>query len=238
MSAFNCPNCGAALPAHGAKLEIAACEFCGTTFRTFKSHTPRPDLGSLLLGADFGEGNLPGWELIKDGKITFHKGEPPELRGFYKPQLNSYYVLISSGFLDDFDAGITIKFTEGDEKLITAGFYARFSNQGGYGIYISPLGSYNIGYFSKDSSSPDFKWNPMVDWTYHSSLKKGLNAVNRLRLLCDGEKIRVYLNGVLATSIKDSRYTMGKLHVIVEPNGDTNLGIAFSDLQVREIAGD
>ena len=192
-------------------------------------------MGALLLGADFGSDALPGWELLKDGDITFHKGNPSELRGLYKPRLNSYYVLKSSGFLDDFDAGITIKFTDGDEKLITSGFYPRFTNEGGYGVYISPVGSYNIGYFTLDTANNSFTWNTLVDWTYHASLRKGLNATNRLRVIFDGEKIRVYLNGVLATSLKDNRYKMGKLYVVVEPNGETNLGIAFSDLQVREI---
>jgi hypothetical protein len=234
MKALNCPNCGAALSEQAVKIEFTVCDFCGTTFRMSKTLTPEPGMGDLLLGADFGNDTLPGWELIRDGDITFHKGSPSELRGFYKPRINSYYVLKSSGFLDDFDASITIKFTNGDEKLITAGFYPRMTNDGGYGVYISPVGSYNIGYFMLDTNG-DFKWNNLMDWTYHASLRKGINTTNRLRVICDGERMRVYLNGVLATSLKDNRYKMGKLHVVVEPNGETNLGIAFSDLQVREI---
>ena len=236
MKALNCPNCGASLSEHAVKADFTVCDFCGTTFRMSKTLTPEPGMGDLLLGADFGSSTLPGWELIKEGEITFHKGNPSELRGFYGPRVNSYYVLKSSGFLDDFDASITIKFTDGDEKLITAGFYPRFTNDGGYGVYISPIGSYNIGYFTFDSANNNFKWNNMVDWTYHASLRTGKNATNRLRVIFDGERLRVYLNGVLATSLKDNRYKMGKLFVVVEPNGDSNLGIAFSDLQVREIA--
>jgi hypothetical protein len=49
------------------------------------------------------------------------------------------------------------------------------------------------------------------------------------------KKTRVYLNGVLATSLKDNRCKMGKLHVVAEPNGETNLSVAYSDLQVREV---
>jgi hypothetical protein len=46
----------------------------------------------------------------------------------------------------------------------------------------------------------------------------------------------VYLNGVLASSIRDTRYRAGKLCVVVEPNGEsTRLGIAMSDLQLREV---
>lgn len=170
MRAFNCPNCGAALSAAALKNVLATCEFCGTTFRMSKTATPEPDMGDLLLGADFGSDTLPGWEIIRDGEISFHKGNPSELRGFYKPRINSYYVLISSGFLDDFDASVTIKFTEGDEKLITAGLYPRMNSQGGYAVYISPLGSYNIGFFTTQENSNDFKWNTIVDWTDRKSV--------------------------------------------------------------------
>ncbi len=235
MKALTCPNCGAALSAASLKNDLATCEFCGTSFRMSKTATPEPDMGDLLLGADFADSTLPGWEIVRDGEISFHKGNPPELRGLYKPRLNSYYVLISSGFLDDFDASITIKFTEGDEKLITAGFYPRMNSEGGYAVYISPIGQYNIGYFTKETTSTDFKWNTLMDWTSHASLRKGKDVTNRLRVIMDGEKMRVYLNGVLATSLKDTRYKMGKLHVVAEPNGETNLGVAYSDLQVREV---
>ena len=235
MKALTCPNCGAALSAAALKNDLATCEFCGTTFRMSRTVTPEPDMGDLLLGADFADSTLPGWEIIRDGEISFHKGNPPELRGLYKPRINSYYVLISSGFLDDFDASVTIKFTEGDEKLITAGFFPRMTHNGGYAVYISPLGQYNIGYFTKETTSADLKWNTLVDWTSHASLRKGKDVTNRLRVIMHGEKMRVYLNGVLATSLKDSRYKMGKLHVVAEPNGETNLGVAYSDLQVREV---
>lgn len=237
MKALNCPNCGATLPASALKADLAVCDFCGTTFRMSKTATPEPSMGDLILGADFGSDTLPGWELIRDGEVTFHKGHPSELRGFYGPRINSYYVLKSSGFLDDFDVSLNLKFTDGDEKLIMAGLYPRFGNDGGYGVYVSPLGSYNIGYFTKEANG-DFKWNTLMDWTNHSALRKGMNTTNRLRVIFDRDRLRVYLNGVLATSLKDNHYHMGKLIVVVEPNGEnTNLGIAFSDLQVREIPG-
>ena len=235
MKALTCPNCGGTLSAASLKNDFATCEFCGTTFRMATTATPEPDMGDLLLGADFTNETLPGWEIVRDGEITFYKGDPPELRGFYKPRLNSYYVLISSGFLDDFDASVSIKFTEGDEKLITAGLYPRMTNDGGYAVYISALGSYNIGYFTTQENSKDFKWYTIVDWTSHASLRKGKDVTNRLRVIMDGEKMRVYINGVLATSLKDNRHKMGKLHLVCEPNGETNLGVAYSDLQVREV---
>jgi hypothetical protein len=195
---------------------------------------PETGPGALLLGADFGSRVLPGWEVVDEGKLTFHKGNPSELRGYYGPRVNAYYVLKSSGFFDDFDAGINIKFTDGDQNLIMAGIYPRFANEGGYAVYISPMGSYVIGYFTKDEKG-EWKWGTLMDWTNHSAIRIGMHESNHLRVVCDGERIRVYLNGVLATSFKDSRFKMGKLYVVAEPNGETNLGIAFSDLQLREV---
>ena len=236
MKALNCPNCGASLPQHAIRGDLAVCEFCGSTFHLSKNLRPELGLGHLLLGADFGSRILPGWEVVDAEKLTFHRGNPSELRGYYSPRVSAYYVLKSSGFFDDFDAGINIKFTDGDQNLIMAGMYPRFANEGGYAVYISPMGSYVIGYFTKDEKG-EWKWGTLMDWTNHSAIRIGMHESNHLRVVCDGERIRVYLNGVLATSFKDSRFKMGKLYVVAEPNGETNLGIAFSDLQLREVHG-
>jgi hypothetical protein len=235
MKALNCPGCGASLPTNAINASFVVCEFCGTTFHISKKLTAKPGMGGLLLDADFASSTLPGWELVNEGKLDFHKGNPSELRGFYGPRINAYYVLKSLSSFDDIDAGINIRFTEGDEKLIMAGLYSRFTLGGGYAVYLSPLGSYNIGYFSKDNNG-EWKWETVMDWTDHAAIQKGVNKNNHLRVVCDGDRFQVYLNGVLATSFKDGRSRMGRLYVVVEPNGETNLGIALSDLQVREIA--
>ena len=234
MKALNCPNCGAFLPQHAIKADLAVCEFCGSTFHMSDNLSPEADMGALLLGADFGSKILPGWELVDEGKLTFQRGNPSELRGSYGPGINAYYVLKSSGFFDDFDARINIRFTDGDQNLIMAGLYPRFSNEGGYAVYISPMGSYVIGYFTTDKNG-EWKWDTLMDWTNHSAIRVGMNENNHLRVICDGERIRVYLNWMLAASFQDSRFKMGKLYIVAEPNGETNLGIAFSDLQLREV---
>ena len=237
MKALNCPNCGAFLPQHAIKADVAVCEFCGSTFHMPGNLKPESGVGALLLGADFGSKVLPGWEVVDEGKLSFHRGNPSELRGYYGPRISAYYVLKTSGFFDDFDAGINIKFTDGDQSLIMAGMYPRFTNDGGYAVYISPIGSYVVGYFTKDEKG-EWKWGTIMDWTSHSAIRAGMNQNKHLRVVCDGERIRVYLNGVLATSFKDSRFKMGKLYVVAEPNGEnTNLGITFSELQLREVPG-
>jgi hypothetical protein len=235
MKSLNCPGCGASLPRNTITTDLVVCEFCGTTFHISKKLVAKPGVGGLLLDADFGNKALPGWELVNEGKLDFHRGTPSELHGFYGPRVNSYDVLKSQGSFDDFDAGVNFRFTEGNEKLIMAGLYPRFTLGGGYAVYISPLGLYDIGYLAKDKNN-EWKWEIIMDWTEHAAIQKGMNKNNHLRVVCDGERILVYLNGVLGTSFKDNRSRMGRLHVVVEPNGETNLGIALSDLQVREVA--
>ncbi len=235
MKSLNCPSCGASTPSVAMKADFVVCAFCGTTFHISKNLISKPGRGGLLLDADFGNRSLPGWEVVNEGKLDFRKGNPSELHGMYLPRINSYDVLRSLSSFDDFDAGMNIRFTDGNEKLITAGFYPRYTLGGGYAVYISPLGLYNIGYLSKDKNG-EWKWENLMDWTQHTALHTGMNQNNHLRVVCDGERFYVYLNGVLGTSFKDARSKIGRLHVVVEPNGETNLGIALSDLQVREIA--
>src|SRR5688572_29654190 len=121
MKSLNCPGCGASLPRNTITTDLVVCEFCGTTFHISKKLTAKPGVGGLLLDADFGNKALPGWEVVNDGKLDFHKGTPSELHGFYGPRVNSYDVLKSLGSFDDFDAGVNFRFTEGDEKLIKIG---------------------------------------------------------------------------------------------------------------------
>ncbi len=237
MHALNCPNCGAALPPKAIKAsDLVTCEFCGTSFRVPKTLTPEPDMGDLLLGADFASNVLPGWEVMTDGKLTFRKNDPSELYGEFQPHINTYYVLKSSGFLDDFDAGISMRFTGGERNLIRAGFFLRFTEIGGYAVLVSVQGSYTIGQYVKGKEG-GLVWEDLLPWTYHTALRAGLNETNRLRVLCQGEKFRIYLNGVLATSFKDSHFKRGKLHVAVVATEKSHLDIAFTDLQLREALG-
>lgn len=236
MQALNCPNCGAAIPERAIKAsDLVMCEFCGTSFRVPKTFTPEPDMGDLMLGADFGSKVMPGWEVINENLLTFHKGRPSELRGMYNPSPNTYYVLKSSGFLDDFDASINIKFTDGDREIIRAGFYPRYTPEtGGYVVFVSAQASYTIGYYVKGANN-ELTWETLMAWAYHTALRDGMNETNRLRVICNGERFSVYLNGVLATSFKDDRYKKGKLFVAVAPTEKSNLGVTFSDLQLREV---
>lgn len=190
-------------------------------------------MGDLLLGADFGKKTMPGWEAVNEDKLTFHKGHPAELRGKFPPQFNSYYMLKSSGFLDNFDVSATLRFLDGDKEWIRAGFFFRHTSEGGYGIMVSAQASYMFGYVEKDEKG-ELLFYKIMPWAYHTALRPGMNEFNRLRVICKDSNFRIYLNGVLATSFQDERFKMGKLYLAAEPSEKSSMELGFSDLQVRE----
>ncbi len=228
MKALNCTNCGASLSAQSIQIDIATCEFCGTTF-----HIPESGMGDLLLRADFSSKVMPGWEVLNEDKVSFHKGNPSELRAHFDGQLYAHYVLKSSGVFDNFDVSVNIKFTEGNKEFIRAGLMTRLNDGNGYGFLISSKSSYIFFAYVKDDTGASV-FTTIMDWTYHAALLAGLNVTNRLRVVCDQDRFRIYLNGVLAASFTDSRYALGKIQLAVVPSEESNLGVAFSDLQLRE----
>lgn len=234
MKAVNCPNCGAALPAQALKDSIASCEFCGTSFRIPKTLTPEPDMGDLLLGADFSRKDMPGWETVNEDLLTFHTGHPPEIRGRFKPHSNSYHVLKSSGFMDNFDVSVSIRFFEGEKEWIHAGLFFRHDTaEGGYGLKVSVQATYTFGYIAKDDKE-QLMFYKIMPWAAHKALRPGFNESNRLRVIANGSSFRIYLNGVFATSFQDERYRMGKIFLVADPSEKSSIGVGFSELQVRE----
>jgi len=195
-------------------------------------------MGNLLLGADFSHKVMPGWEVLNEDKTTFHKAEPPELRGTFPPKTaGAYYMLRSSGLLDDFDVSVSIKFTSGSKEDVRAGIYPRLSNDGGYGFLISVQASYTFGFFEKDEKDGMLSWKRLLPWTSHTALREGFNESNRLRVICNHDSFRVYLNGVFAGSFRDNQFSVGRVYLSVDPGEKQHGRFTFSDLQVREAPG-
>jgi hypothetical protein len=235
LDALTCPNCGAALPASATPGGMITCQFCNTTFRVPTSLTPEPDMGNLILGADFSRKPILGWSFPNEDKIQLVGGTAPELRGKFPAAPTLFYALNSSGYFDNLDASVTIKFYDGRLDKIDAGLTLRYQKGlGSYAFLISPVGTYSIGYYQK-ATGDDMEWRPVVAWTAHAAIRAGLNQANRLRVIADGDRLRVYLNGVLATSLHDGHYNAGEVLLDAEPGNDSAIDVGFTDLQLREV---
>jgi hypothetical protein len=236
MQSLNCPNCGASLPAYAGKADFVTCEFCGTTFRTSDTYTPEPSMGDLLLGADFSKKPIPGWGLFNESQLKFIPGNPPEMQLSFEPKVGLFDVIGSSGLFDNVDVGVTIKFLEGKHEWIYGGIITRYTAEGGYAFLVSAQSSYKFGYYAKGAEDK-IVWTDLMPWTSHTALRSGLNQTNRLRVICNGDRLRVYLNGVLATATRDTRFEVGKIFVSFSPSKESNIVAAISDLQLRDVSG-
>jgi len=155
---------------------------------------------------------------------------PPELWAKYPKSDRIHPVLRTPAPFDDFDASVTIRFIDGRYEQINAGFELRFSDDGDYVIRISGQGTFSVGWH-KETDWGDH----VVKWTKHPILKTEMGEANRLRVLMKGDRIRVYINGVLATLLRDDRYSSGLVRVVVSPGNDSGIEAAFSALQLREL---
>jgi hypothetical protein len=180
-----CPNCGAAIPATDVRLmDIAQCTYCNTSFRVPRTLTPEPDLGDLLLGADFNTvSDIPGWQKLNPERTRMLYGPPPELLAELPASELVHYVLQSSGLFEDFDVSVGIRFMDGALNYIRAGLVLRYNpNQGGYVFFISPQRTYMIGFYHYVEDK--IAWGgELINWTEHTALRHGFDVVNRLRVV-------------------------------------------------------
>jgi len=235
LTQFNCPNCGASLPYPAVASDLVTCQYCNTTFRVPKTSTPQPDMGDLILGADFSKKPVAGWGFPNEDKISLIQSNPPELRAKFNPSDTFFYVLNTTGYFDDIDASVSFMFSDGNVEYIRAGLILRYQkNVGSYGFIVSAQGTYMVGYYEKGSGE-GLEWKVILDWTKHAALRSGLNQSNRLRVVAEGDRLRVYLNGVLATSLRDNRYESGEVILAVEPSNKSSVDVSFYDLQLRDV---
>ena len=232
LQSLDCPNCGYPLPAGVAPGSILRCEACGTSFSLPTSLTPEPDMGPVLLAADFRGPTVPGWKTwdwAKPAEFALYEGRP-EWRAFLapEPEHSSDFLISTPGPLDDFDVCVSLRFLGGDEKNYFAGLSLRASDEGSYQAVFDSGGKFRVGWFEKAN------WGGyLVPWGTYPSLRVGLGIRNTLRAILRGEQMRFYLNGVLAASLKDARFSSGKLRVVASPY-DQDMSLAVSNLQVRE----
>ncbi len=109
LQGISCPNCGAAIRVQAVPRTVESCEYCGTSFRVPHSLTPKPEMGDLMLGADFTNPDVPGWKVLNRDKLQFEPGPPPELWAEFPASELIHPVVRTPGHFDDFDASVTIR---------------------------------------------------------------------------------------------------------------------------------
>jgi hypothetical protein len=229
LAELQCANCGAAISPASIQAGMASCGYCGMTFRLAGNLTPQPAMGDLMLGADFRDPNVPGWILSTPERLEFRPGSPAELWANFPASDSIHPVVRTPGPLDDVDASVTIRFISGSRDLVSAGFEFRSWDAGDYVARISAQGTFGLGWHQQ------MTWGgELIGWSSHPSLGSNWGEASRLRVVARGEQIRIYLNGVLAASLRDQRFSYGRVRMVITPGTQSPAVVAFSDLQLRE----
>jgi hypothetical protein len=229
LQALTCDCCGASVRL--TEEQFITCPYCGQVYNLADLRGPRR--GELLLGADFRDPNVPGWRVYHKENLRIGDGGLPQIVGSFRKQESTAWLLESLGSFDNIDAGVTISFLEvGDiTKHCRLGFYVRRTDQGNYNVDIAPKGTYCVASYVKENV--ECRWQILVDFTTHPALRVGVGVPNRLRVVAYNDHLRVYINNVLASSVRDSRFTYGTIVLVLENSG-SDVVFAISDLEVRE----
>jgi hypothetical protein len=75
----------------------------------------------------------------------------------------------------------------------------------GYLLWIGADQTYSIIKWSNDEVVT------LVEWGTSNSINGGSNAVNRIRAVCDGNRLALYVNGDLLAETTDSELTSGDI---------------------------
>jgi hypothetical protein len=226
LQALTCERCGAAVQFMNERFVV--CSYCGQVYNL--SDVKVPARGELLLGADFRDPNVPGWRLYHKESLRVGEGR---LAGDFRKQQDTRWIIESFGSFDNVDASVTITFLEVEDatKHCRLGFALRWTEEGRYSVDIAPKGNYCVAsYEKKDGES---KWHILVDFASHPSLRAGVGVPNRLRVVMLNDHIRVYINGALASSVRDPKFTYGTVGIVLENSG-SDAEFALSDLELRE----
>jgi hypothetical protein len=229
LQSLTCDCCGASV--HLTTERFVTCPYCGQVYNLALLQGPRR--GELLLGADFRDPNVPGWHIYHKDNLRIGDGGLPQLVGNFRQQESTAWLLESFGSFDSIDAAVTIKFLEvGDvTKHCRLGFAVRWTKEGHYCVDIAPKGNYCVASYEKENDEK--KWRILVDFVSHPALRIGVGVPNRLRVVAYNDHLRVYINNVLASSVRDSKFTYGTIGIVLE-NTETEAKFALSDLELRE----
>ena len=229
LQSLTCDCCGASV--HLTDERFVTCPYCGQVYNLAELRGPRR--GELLLGADFRDPNVPGWHVYRKDNLRIGDGGLPRIVGSFRKQESTAWILESLGSFDNVDAAVTISFLEvGDlTKHCRLGFAIRWTEEGRYCVDIAPKGNYCVASYEKQNDEK--KWRILVDFVTHPALRIGVGVPNRLRVVAYNDHLRVYINNVLASSVRDSSFTYGTIGIVLENTG-SDVVFALSDLELRE----
>jgi hypothetical protein len=113
---------------------------------------------------------------------------------------------------------------EGASNLITA---SNVPNGDGYLFLIQGTGRYAI------LRSAGRNITPLVNWAFSGAINQGA-AQNRVRVVCMGSYLALYINDQFIADASDTTYGTGQVALVAAAAGRTGIEVAFDNLSVAE----
>ena len=99
-----------------------------------------------------------------------------------------------------------------------------------YTFVISSDGTFRIQSYVDDA------WADLVKWTKSTAIL-GDEKVNRLRIVCQGDEMRFFANGILLAQVKDATLGAGNIGLLASAFDKGSVTVAFDNLRVRALTG-
>jgi hypothetical protein len=82
------------------------------------------------------------------------------------------------------------------------------------------------------------QWTTLKDWEASEAIQQGLNAVNRLRVVCDRSKFSFYVNDAHLADLIDNTFSSGKIGFTVgTASEEGGVVVHFDNLRVLPLEG-
>jgi hypothetical protein len=98
-----------------------------------------------------------------------------------------------------------------------------------YLFAISSNGFYSVQKYQAN------EWQKLVEWTESAAISQG-EAVNRLRVTGQGDKMRFFVNGEPIAQVEDASFRSGSVGLLASTNEKGGVAVAFDNLRVRSLS--
>jgi hypothetical protein len=152
---------------------------------------------------------------VKDGKM------------FISPKNKTQLVLNQANLLpNDLEASVTITFIQSDAPVSGSLVFWAKDRGDFYNLNINPNGRFAVSHWLG-------RWLEPVSWRASDALKKGVGAVNQVKLVTKGNRGTVFFNGKEVISFSGQPPQGGGLIGFYVDSGGVN-SVTFSDFKVTE----
>lgn len=192
-----------------------------------RTATPIPQPGDVLLTDSFDSAASNDWGVWRDG------GSVSEVSGgvlsLQVKERNVFYFSYAARRLEDVDMTFTATLESGAASNTMLGGQCRIKDDNNFYLFaISGTGNYTIVKYVDD------EYKALVSWTASNAIQTG-KASNTLRIICAGDVLQFWANGVRLVTVHDDEFTRGKIGLAAgtfdeaKPNSE----VSFDDLTVQ-----